>query len=179
MNTETHSLADWVRLRGGIKISEICHDDTEIRAVCSRSEAGYNLLNSKRGRSLDELTGDAIVEGWIAPTADHDDFLMMLGNDIQAKRAGNDLARVWHFSRNLDDLLDELTHGADVEGEPLGEFDEWFDYCGDCCSSCGNPESQDVWFSVPDNDPNSEWLNYSWHDTLCDACCNMLIRVTP
>ena len=177
MNPETHSLADWVRLRGGIKISEITRDDTEIRAVCSRAEAGYNLLNSKRGRPLDELTGDAIVEGWIGPMSDHDDFLMLLGADIQAKRSGNDLARVWHYSRDLDDLLDNLTHGADTDEEP--DFDDWQDWCGDCCSSCGNPQADEVWLCVPETDPNSVWLNFDWHDILCSECCNMIVKVMP
>ena len=239
MNPETHSLADWVRLRGGIKISEITHDNTEIRAVCSRAEAGYNLLNSKRGKHLDELTGDAIVEGWIGPMSDHDDFLMLLGNDIQAKRSGNDLARVWHYSRDLDDLLDKVTHGADVDPEegtmswrddlftsrsetlkeiadrkgwPVEEipsspvkwsdldglpvvgcevvnFDDWADWCGDCCSSCGlspeearrigKPEPDEVWLCVPETGPNSVWLNFDWHDILCDECCNMIVKVMP
>ena len=109
--------------------------------------------------------------------SDHDDFLMLLGNDIQAKRSGNDLARVWHYSRDLDDLLDNLTHGADIDEEP--DFDEWADFCGDCCSSCGNPQADEVWLCVPETDPNSVWLNFDWHDILCDACCNMIVKVMP
>lgn len=165
MDAQTHSLADWVRLRGGIKISEITHDDTEIRAVCSRAEAGYNLLNSKRGRHLDELTGDAIIEGWIGPMAGHDEFLALLGQDIQAKRSGNDLARVWHFSRDLEDLI--------VCDEEV-DFAAWWDYCGDCCSSCGNPVANWVLLA------GEGWQGFTgdgWQDTVCDDCVDMAGKV--
>jgi hypothetical protein len=103
-----HSFADWVRLKGGIAPSAVTRDAGEIRHVASRKEAGYNLLNSRRGRSLDELTSDAIDEGWPVQGSTHDDFLALLDRDIRAKKSGDNLRRVWHPSRPLDDLLDRL-----------------------------------------------------------------------
>jgi len=59
------------------------------------------------------------------------------------------------------------------------DFSGWFDYCGDTCSSCGNPQADEVWFRLPDNDPNSEWLHFDWHDILCNDCRTMLVKVSP
>jgi hypothetical protein len=159
MNTQTHSLADWVRLRGGIKISESTRDNTEIRHYCSRGQAGYNLLNAKTGRTLDELANDAICEGWLSYNSDHSDFLELLGKDIQAKRTGDMWARAWHPTRDWDDLIAVTDEELDLL------FEDWDFFCGDCCSSCGNPEATLLYFGP------------QWQDMLCDDCTDMLESV--
>lgn len=160
MNTQEHSLADWVRLRGGIAVSEITRDDTEIRDACSPKETGYTRVLSKNGRSLDETTSDYIMEFGRSYETTHSDFLADLKRDIQAKQAGNMWARVWHPTRDWDDLI------AVTDEELDGLFEDWDFYCGDCCSSCGNPEASLLYFGP------------EWQDTICDGCCDMLEAVS-
>ncbi len=112
IDVQKHSLVDWVRIFGGIKPSKVTRDATEIRHYCSRKESGYNLLNSRRGRSLDTLSTDAVAEGWLPEGSTHSDFLEALGRDIRAKQTGNMRARVWHPSRDLDDLIVEEYEGV-------------------------------------------------------------------
>ena len=189
MNLETHSLADWVRLRGGIKISEITHDDTEIRAVCSPKEMGRRgmppgILNQKTGKSLDDLASKYIEEWGRSYETGHDDFLADLQRDIVARRNGDLLRRVWPPWFDVDSQIDKL-----LAEEPEPDFDDWADWCGDCCSSCGlspeearrigKPEPDEVWLRIPATDPHSEWIVDDWHDILCDECCNMIVKVMP
>ena len=149
-NIEKHSIVDWVRMSGGIAISSVTRDAGEIRHVCSRKEIGYNLLN-KYGKTLDELTESARDEGWLPEYASHDDFLKIIGDDIQAKKNGNMMGRAWHPTRDWDDLLDDAMSKYDFPVE---------------CVSCGNPVASYLLLSA---DGISEW-----YEVNCDACVDML-----
>jgi hypothetical protein len=149
-SVEKHSLADWVRLKGGIAPSAITRDAGEIRHYCSRKEAGYNLIN-QNGETLDGLTYDAIAEGWLPDYATHDDFLSVLGSDIQAKRKGELLCRAWHPSRDWDDLIEESRR----------VYHEWGG-----CEGCGNPEASVVLLSADGAE--------EWYEVNCDPCVDML-----
>jgi hypothetical protein len=152
-NPEKHSLADWVRLKGGIRPSPITRDAEEIRHVASRKEAGYSLINY-RGETLDQLTSDSIQDGWLPYHANHCDFLNMLGSDIQAKLKNDAWCRVWHPSKSWDEMIDET---------PL-VLDDYDFLVAQSCSSCGNPEAETLYLG-------------EWQDTICDACCDMLEAV--
>ena len=156
-NPEKHSLLDWVRLQGGIKPSNVTRDSEEIRHVCSRAQAGYNLINTKRGQTLDLLTSDAIACGFLSYNASHNEFLDMLGRDIQAKVEGKLWCRVFHPSKSWDD---EYITFIEIETT------EDLDFLVECsCSSCGNPEASTL------------YLSDGWQDTICDDCMDMLAGV--
>lgn len=153
-DAEKHSLADWVRISGGIKPSTVTHDGEEIRHVCSKAEMGYNLINTVRGRTLDELCSEAIEVGFLPFHAGHDDFLNALGSDIAAKLSGEIWRRFFHPSKSWDD---EFIGAIEMVFETDLDFVNTLS-----CSSCGNPEAETL------------YLGGNWQDTICDDCLDML-----
>lgn len=152
-NPEKHSLADWVRISGGIKPSPVTRDAEEIRHICSRKENGYNLINYARGQSLDTLCSGAIEVGFLPYHAGHDDFLNLLGTDVQAKVSGQIWCRAWHPSKACDDIIESLESSLTDD----------FDFANTLsCSSCGNPEAETLYIAK------------DWQDVLCDDCLDML-----
>lgn len=83
-NPETHSLADFIRLYGGIS-TKADFLKGEIRDYFSISE-GYGLINNKTGKSLDYLREAAIESGFLHLDADIRDLLDGLRQDVYSKK---------------------------------------------------------------------------------------------
>ncbi len=95
-NPETDSLADFVKKSGGLSTEKEMMKG-EIRDRFSIKE-GYNLVNNKTGKTLDDMRQMAQEEGFIQEGTSVSDFLDLLRQDVDNKLQGK-ADRVWSSSK--------------------------------------------------------------------------------
>lgn len=102
---ETHSLADFVRHSGGLSLDkEFLKGEVRDRFSI---KGGYNLVNNKTGRTLDQLAEMAWEDGYFPERPTTTEFLDALREDVDAKSAGKG-GKVWSARKqNYDDQLSE------------------------------------------------------------------------
>lgn len=73
------------------------------------------------------------------------------------------LRREFPHLNHKEILVKAINQWEEQESLP-SVLSKWWDYCGDCCTSCGDKKARNVNFGD------------LWHDTLCDDCCVMVGR---
>jgi hypothetical protein len=86
--TEPETLISWIRSKGGVNL-----EDYE---GYSSKESGIVGLINKKGVGMDELTAQAIEEGWLTAGSTERDFVNLLDQDIRAvnRRVGQRAQRI-------------------------------------------------------------------------------------
>ena len=87
------SITDFVRKYGGLSTEKEALKG-EIRDRLTIKE-GYNLVNNKTGRSLDDMTEASIAGGFLPEGSTIREFLDAIDNDVTAKKAKTQTGRAW------------------------------------------------------------------------------------
>ena len=98
---EEISITDFVRKYGGLSVEKEALKG-EIRDRLTIKE-GYNLVNNKTGRTLDDMTQGAIAGGYLPEGSTIRDLLDIINKDIVAKKVKTQTGRSWSkFKQNWE-----------------------------------------------------------------------------
>lgn len=111
INYETDTLADFVRKSGGLSIEKETGMKGEIRDRFS-IKGGYNLVDNKTGRSLDDMGEIAWEAGYFRERPTVAELIDALDEDVRSKQAGKKGAHYSNLKQSWDDIFAEMEEEA-------------------------------------------------------------------